>query len=113
MSSLPPELTGKLREAVALRRELAALETDIDAAREKSDDIARRAYELRENLKALEKVRNADDLKKKLVTGIAKAQADSDALTKTITEKTEAAAAAKAKLGNAISELTLDEPKAK
>jgi outer membrane protein OmpA-like peptidoglycan-associated protein len=111
-SSLPPGVGDKLKEAVRLRKEMAAAEEEIIAARRKLDDVTARTYEIRENLRALEKVRTADDLRKKLVGSLAAAMQDAEALTKEITAKSEALAAARARLQDAIRELQLDEPAA-
>jgi hypothetical protein len=109
-SSLPPGVGDKIKDAVRLRKEMAAVEEQITAARRKLDDVTARSYEIRENLRALEKVRTADDLRRKLVANLVTATQDSDQLTKEITAKSEALAAVRGRLQDAIRDLQLDEP---
>ena len=72
--------------------------------------LAARAEELRESLKALDKVRGADDLRKKLVADLAVATADADSLQRTLAAKSEAQATARGRLQDALRELVLDAP---
>ena len=109
-SSLPPGVGDKIRDAVRLRKEMSAVEEEITAARRKLDDVTARSYEIRENLRALEKVRTADDLRRKLVANLATAMQASDQLTKEITAKSETLAAVRGRLQDAIRDLQLDEP---
>jgi outer membrane protein OmpA-like peptidoglycan-associated protein len=109
-SSLPPGVGDKIKDAVRLRKEMAAVEEEITAARRKLDDVSARSYEIRESLRALEKVRTADDLRKKLVASLATATQESDQLTKEIAVKSEALAAVRGRLQDAIRDLSLDEP---
>ena len=109
-ASLPPGVGDKIKEAVRLRKEMAAVEEQITAARRKLDDVSARSYEIRESIRALEKVRTADDLRKKLVASLATATQDQEQLTKEITAKSEALAAVRGRLQDAIRDLSLDEP---
>jgi outer membrane protein OmpA-like peptidoglycan-associated protein len=109
-STLPPGVGDKVKAAVQLRKDMSAVEQEILAARRKLDDVSARSYEIRESIRALEKVRTADDLRKKLVANLATATADSDKLTKEITAKSEALAAVRGRLQDAIRDLQLDEP---
>ena len=109
-SSLPPGVGDKIKDAVRLRKEMAAVEEEITAARRKLDDVTARSYEIRESLRALEKVRTADDLRRKLVANLATTTQDSDQLTKEIAAKSEALAAVRGRLQDAIRDLQLDEP---
>ncbi len=111
-SNLPPGIADKVRDAVRLRKEMGAIEDEITAARRKLDDVSARSYEIRESIRALEKVKTADDLRKKLVGNLATTTTDSDRLTKEITAKSETLAAARGRLQDAIRELQLDEPTA-
>ena len=106
-SHLPPALQERLASAIAARKQLAQLEDEIAAQRERVADLAARAEELRENLKALDKVRGADDLKKKLVTDLAAATADADALQRQLGASGEAQASARGRLQDALRELVL------
>jgi outer membrane protein OmpA-like peptidoglycan-associated protein len=110
-SHLPPAVAERLAGAVAARRELGALDEQITAERDRVGDLAGRAEELRENLRALEKVRGADDLRKKLLADLAQATADADTVQRSLTAKGEAQAAARGRLQDALRELVLDETK--
>jgi outer membrane protein OmpA-like peptidoglycan-associated protein len=110
-SHLPQQVAERIATAIAARGELGKLEDEIEAQRERVGDLASRAEELRENLKALDKVRGADDLRKKLVADLAVATADSDAIQRQLGGKTEAQATARGKLQDALRELSLDERK--
>ena len=108
-SHLPAEVSERLAVAIAARKELGALDEQIAAHRERVGDLAGRAEELRENLKALDKVRGADDLRKKLLADLAQATADGDAVQRQLTAHDEARATARSKLQDALRELALDE----
>jgi outer membrane protein OmpA-like peptidoglycan-associated protein len=108
-SHLAPDVRARLDTAISARKELGALDEQIAAQRERVGDLAGRAEELRENLKALEKVRGADDLKKKLLADLAQATADADSVQRALTGKGEAQATARGKLQDALRELALDE----
>ncbi len=111
-SSSPPGVGDRIKEAVRLRRQMAAVEDELVAARRKLDDVAARSHEIRESLRALEKVRTADDLHKKLVANLTTATQESDQLTKEIAARSEALAAVRGRLQDAIRDLQLDEPTA-
>ena len=104
----PAAVIEQLRAAIALRRELAGLEEQLAGLRARVVELADRGHELRESLRTLERVRNVDDLRKKLVDGLARATAESDAVARALGEKAEAIAAMKSRLADAIRELTLD-----
>ena len=108
-SHLEPALADKLRAAIALRKEMATIEQGLAEARDRAFDLSQRGYEIRDSLRALDKVRNADDLRKKLVANLAETTAKGDALAKELAAKTEALAAARAKLQDAIRDLALDD----
>jgi outer membrane protein OmpA-like peptidoglycan-associated protein len=108
---LQPALAGKLRDAIALRKDMATLEEALEAARNRSYELMQRSAEIGDSLRALDRVKNADELRKKLVASLAETTAKSDAVAKEVTAKSEALAAARAKLQDAIRDLALDEPK--
>ncbi len=110
-STLDPALADKLRAAIALRKEMATLEETLEAARNRSYELMQRSSEIGDSLRALDRVKNADDLRKKLVASLAETTAKSDALAKQITAQAESLAAARAKLQDAIRDLVLDEKK--
>ena len=105
---LPKELADKVAEATALRKDMGAIEDDLRALRAKLTDTTERSSELRENIKSLEKVRNADDLKKRLVASLTAAVAESDAIAKQLGAKTETLQTSRQRLQMALRDLTLE-----
>jgi outer membrane protein OmpA-like peptidoglycan-associated protein len=108
-SRLPAQVVERLQAATALRKQMGAHEEAIEATRTRLMELAMRADDLRENLKALEKVRGADDVRKKLLASLAQTTTDADAQAKKLGTESEALAAARTKLQNGLRELTLDE----
>jgi outer membrane protein OmpA-like peptidoglycan-associated protein len=106
---LPQAVQAKLRTAIALRKDMGAIEAEIETLRERIADVAARADELRDNLRALDRVAGAGDLRKKLVASLGQTTSQSDAIARSLGAKTEALAAARARLADAIREVTLDE----
>src|SRR5690606_28056778 len=106
----PADVATKLAAALELRKQHAAIEHEVAELRDRLDDHANRAYELRENLRTLERVKTAADLEKKLLASLAETSQQSDQLSKQIAAKTELAAAARAKLAEAIRELAFAAP---
>lgn len=107
-ASLSKELADKVAEATALRKDMGAIEDRLRVLRGKLSDTTERSSELRENIKSLEKVRNADDLKKRLVASLTAAVADSDAVARQLGTETEALQTARQRLQLALRDLTLD-----
>lgn len=105
---LPAPILERIKTAAALRRDMATLEDDARKIRSRIVDISQRAIELRESLRAIDKVRGADDLRKKLLAGLASTTAESDALARSLGERTEALATARARLADAIRDLTIE-----
>jgi outer membrane protein OmpA-like peptidoglycan-associated protein len=110
-SQLPPGVGDKLREAIVLRKQLSAIEDEVRAIRERNADVTARAQELRENLRALDKVRGTEDLRKKLVARLTDATVEADKLAKELVTRTEAQTAVRANLQDALRDLVLEEPK--
>jgi len=104
---LPPAVAEKLAAAIALRKDMGAVEERLAATREKMTDVAARAEEVRENLRVLDKVRGADGLKKKLLASLAEVTADADALAKSLATDNEALASARRKLQDGLRDLEL------
>ncbi len=109
--SLPAGMPEKLKSAITLRKEMTALEDDVSTARGRFTDVVQRAQEIRESLKALDKVQNAEDLRKKLVADLRETSTASDALTKTIETKTQTLATTRTRLQELLRDLVLEEPK--
>jgi hypothetical protein len=82
----------------------------VSTARGRFTDVVQRAQEIRESLKALDKVQNADDLRKKLVADLRETTTASDAFTKTIEAKSQTLATALL-AAETLRDLVLEEPK--
>ena len=108
-SKLPAPIAAKLAVAISLRKDLGALEEARAQLRTRIGDLAGRAEELRQSLRALDKVSGATELRKKLVASLTAATLDSDALARALEIKTEEMAAARGRLQDALREITLDE----
>lgn len=108
-SNLPAPVLERLKEATALRREMGRYEENIEAIRTRLADLATRADDLRENLKAMTNVRGADDVRKRLVASLAQVTTEADAQAKKLGLESEALANARTKLQDSLRELTLDE----
>jgi hypothetical protein len=108
-SHLPPPVLEQLQAATALRKDMGALEESIESSRMRLADLAARADEQRENLRALEKVKHADDVKKKLVASLAQTSAESDAVARKLGADSEALATARNKLMDSLRELSVGE----
>ena len=107
-ATLPKELADKVTEAIALRKDMGAIEDRLRIQRAKLADTTERAAELRENIKSLERVRGADDLKKRLVASLTAAVSDSDAIARQLGLETEALQTARQRLSLALRDLTLE-----
>jgi len=107
---LPPEIEKKLGEAIAVRRQMGAVEAEIAGLRERLADASARSAEVRDSLRAIEKVKGADDLRRQLLARLAKTTALSDELARGVGEKAEALAAARARVEEALRDVSLDEP---
>ncbi len=110
---LPAELAERIKAAIALRKEMSAIEDELVALRSRISEVSARASELRGSIKALDRVRGADELRKKLVGSLTQTTAESDTIARTLGTRTEALAAVRSRLNVALSELTLAEPVAR
>ncbi|MCX5746747.1 MAG: OmpA family protein [Proteobacteria bacterium] len=108
-SGLAAGVGDKITAVLALRKEATALADEVRAAQDKLTEIAQRAYEIRENIQALATVRDAAALRKQLVASLAQTVTESDALTKLVAARMEAAATANARLDAAIRDLLVEE----
>ena len=107
-SHLPPEIVEKLTAAIALRKEMGKIEENVDALRERLADLSNRADDSRENLKSLDKVRGADDLRRRLVASLTQLTTESDGVARQLGLQSEALANARQKLHDALKDVTLD-----
>lgn len=108
---LPTGVADKLRAAIVLRKEMTALEDEVATARGKFTDVVQRAQEIRESLKALDKVANAEDLRRKLVSDLRETTAATDGLTRTIEARSQVLATTRTRLQELLRELVLEEPR--
>jgi outer membrane protein OmpA-like peptidoglycan-associated protein len=108
-SHLPAPVLERLQAATALRKEMGALEESIEAHRTRLSDLAARSEELRESLRALEKVKGSDDVKKKLVANLAQTTTDADAVGRKLGLDSEALANARTRLADSLREISLGE----
>ncbi len=106
---LPAPVLERLQAAVALRKEMGQHEDSLEATRTRLADVATRADDLRENLKALANVRGADDVRKKLLASLTQVTTEADALQRKLGLESEALATARSKLSDSLRELSLDE----
>jgi outer membrane protein OmpA-like peptidoglycan-associated protein len=104
---LPRPVAEKLTAAIALRKDMGAIEERLAAIRERLSEASARAEEVRENLRALDKVRGADDLRKKLLASLTEVTTDADALAKSLAGDDEALAQARRKLQDALREVEI------
>jgi outer membrane protein OmpA-like peptidoglycan-associated protein len=107
-SRLPDGVAEKLKAAIELRKEMGKIEESLESLRDRLADIAPRADDIRENIKALEKVRNADDLRRRLVASLTQVTTESDAIAKKLGLESESLATARTKLQDALREINLD-----
>lgn len=107
-SHLPAGVAEKLKTAIELRREMGKLEESLEALRDQLADLSPRADDIRENLKALEKVKNADDLRRRLLASLTQVTTESDAIAKKLGLESEALATARTKLQDALRDVNLD-----
>ena len=108
-ANLPKELADKVADAIALRKDMGSIEDRLRGLRARLADTTERASELRENIKSLEKVRNADDLKKRLVASLTATVADSDTIARQLGLETEGLQTARQRLSLALRDLTLED----
>lgn len=108
-TNIPAELTARIKTAIALRKDMGTLEDELRTLRTQVSDLASRAEELRTSIRALDRVRGADDLRKRLVASLTQVTADSDKLARTLGLKSEAVATARTQLQIVMRELRLEE----
>jgi outer membrane protein OmpA-like peptidoglycan-associated protein len=106
-SHLPPEVLEKLTAAIALRKEMGKIEENLEALRERLADLSNRADDSRQNLASLDKVRGADDLRRRLVASLTQSTAESDAVARQLGLASEALVTARQKLQDALKDITL------
>ena len=108
-SHLPAGMAEKLAAAIELRKQMGAIDEERAALRDRLGELSSRAEEIRQNIRALDKVRGADELRRKLVANLAQATSDGDALARQLGMQNDQLAAARAKLQDGLRELQLDD----
>jgi prefoldin subunit 5 len=88
---------------------MGALEDETLELRNRVGDLASRAEEIRENLRTIDKVAGAAELRKKLIANLTQATADGDALARSLGAKLEAIATMRSKLQDSLREITLED----
>jgi outer membrane protein OmpA-like peptidoglycan-associated protein len=106
-SHLPSDVVEKLTAAIALRQEMGKIEENLEALRDRLAELSNRADDSRENLKSLDKVRGAEDLRRRLVASLTQATTESDAVARQLGLASEALVTARQKLQDALKDITL------
>ena len=108
-SDLPAPLATRLANVVALRAELSKRDVEMDGLRERLGELAQRAGELRESLRAVERTPRAAGLQKELVNRLTDATKRTDELSGQLAAATASRAEARSKLVDAVRELHLEQ----
>jgi outer membrane protein OmpA-like peptidoglycan-associated protein len=108
-SHLPAPIAEKLKEAIALRKEMGKIEDTLDDLRTRISDLSNRADEIRENIRSLDKVKGADALRRKLVASLTTVTTEVDAIARKLGADSEGLATARNKLHDSLRDITLDE----
>jgi hypothetical protein len=86
---------------------MGGVEDRLATTRERISEVAQRAAEIRDNLRALDKVRGADDVKKKLLASLTQVTTDADAQARALATDNEKLADARRKLQDALRDVDL------
>jgi hypothetical protein len=111
-SKLTPDVAARLRAVAEQRREIGRQEVAAQGIREQLGDLAQRAGELRESLRAVERTPRAGGLQKELVDRLTETTKRSEALAAELATVTARREAARAKLIETLRELNLERSKA-
>jgi outer membrane protein OmpA-like peptidoglycan-associated protein len=105
---LPPKLAQKLRDALALRADLARMEEEEDALRTRLGDVSARAQEIRASLQAIGNSGRVAALRRDLLASLKQATEDSERVVRELTVLSVSSAEARARLGEAIRQLSFE-----
>ena len=111
-SKLAPDVATRLRAVAEQRREIGRQEVTAQGIREQLGELAQRAGELRESLRAVERTPRAGGLQKELLDRLTETTKRSEALAGELATTTSRREAARAKLVETLRELALERPKA-
>lgn len=107
-TKLPAGTQQQLRELWQLQQSALSASSEVEQLRRELDDVRTRAEELRDNLRAVEKIATAATLRTELLRKLTDNEKKSDELQKQLIARTEVQAAAGARLNQLLSELQLD-----
>ncbi len=108
-SDLPAPIATRLADVVALRAELSKRDVEMDGLRERLGELAQRAGELRESLRAVERTPRAAVLQKELVDRLTDATKRTDELSGQLAAATASRAEARSKLVDTVRDLHLEQ----
>lgn len=105
---LPGRTQQQLAELWQLQQAALTAGGEVDGLRRELDEVRTRAEELRDNLRAVEKIATAASLRTELLRKLTENEKKSDELQKGLIARTETQAAASARLNQLLSELQID-----
>jgi outer membrane protein OmpA-like peptidoglycan-associated protein len=106
-STLPAGVADRLTAIVVLRKEIGAIDEQRAGARERLSELGSRADDVRQNLRAIDKVRDTEDLRKRLVATLTELNAAEDSTARQLGKYNEALTAARARLQDALRDLAV------
>jgi outer membrane protein OmpA-like peptidoglycan-associated protein len=104
-STLPAAVTNRLATIAALRKDMGAIEEQRESARERLNELGSRAEDVRQNLRAIDKVRGTEDLRKNLVVTLTQLTADEESGARKLGALNEGLAGARGRLQDALRDL--------
>ena len=104
--------SASLKRALELRAELTKIEEQVARSEQEQAEVQASANETRQNLKAIEKLASAKDLRTRLYERLKQVDARSAALTKQLIEARTRRAELEVRLNEALESVTLEPPKA-
>jgi hypothetical protein len=107
-TKLPEPVMTRLRELEALQKDTLRRSDEVDELRRGLEDLRDRAAELRENLRAIEKISSAAALRAELLAKLTSNERKSDEKQKKLITQTESQVAAAARLAQLLSELRVE-----
>lgn len=106
---LDAESEKRIREIAGLRRDIERIEHEMDGLRTELSDLSARTFELRENIRAIEKTPRVAAFQQKLVDRLSEATKQFDERSNTLNIKTVELAEAKARLNESVRDFIIPE----